>query len=159
MKNMNINNNKKRKGFLLIEAVAVLGITSLFISITAPVIKNSIEIKTTVVNEVRYERNFLHIMENINRELKSAYEINILENGSRCEALYKIYSDGDIKDKKVIYYFFVRELRRYISTDMEEKKDDIVLENVDGKFFRENDFIKLRIKYKNREEEYVYRQK
>ena len=89
MKNMNINNNKKRKGFLLIEAVAVLGITSLFISITAPVIKNSIEIKTTVVNEVRYERNFLHIMKNINRELKSAYEINILENGSRCEALYK----------------------------------------------------------------------
>lgn len=159
MKNMNINNNKKRKGFLLIEAVAVLGIASLFISMTAPVIKNSIEIKTAVVNEARYERNFLHIMENINRELKSAYEINILKNGSRCEALYKIYSGGEIKDKKVVYYFSVRELRRYTSVNMGEQKDDIVLENVKGEFFRENDFIKLRIKYKNREEEYVYRQK
>lgn len=157
--NNNKKNSKKKKGFLMLETAAALGIISLFVSMTAPVVKNSIEIKNTAVNEARYGRNFLFIMENINRELDSAYEINILSGGEKGEALYKIYQEGKVKDKKIIYYFSDRELRRYTSTDMEEQKDDIVLENVSGKFFRENDFVKLKIMYKNREEEYVYKQK
>lgn len=152
-------NIKRKRGFLLLEAITALGIFTIFLVICSSVIKNSITIKNIVITEARYSRNFAGIIENVNREINGFSEVLISEKENKLEALSNIYENEKIKTKKVVYYFTVNELRRYTSIDMEQQKDDIVLENVKGKFFREDEFIKMKIKYKNREEEYVYKQK
>lgn len=56
------------------------------------------------------------------------------------------------------YYFGSdRTLRRKEVIDNIPKKEESILEDVKGNFFEEDGFIKLKIKYKNKEEEYVYR--
>lgn len=150
---------KRKRGFLLLETITALGIFTIFLVMCSSVIKNSITIKNIVITEARYSRNFAGIIENVNREINGFSEVLISEKENKLEALSNIYENEKIKTKKVVYYFTVNELRRYTSIDMEQQKDDIVLENVKGKFFREDEFIKMKIKYKNREEEYVYKQK
>lgn len=150
---------KKDNGFLMIEAAAALGIISIFMSMTAPVIKNSIELRNAAAAEIRYGRNYLSVIQGINKEIENADSITILNSGSRLELINKIYENKKISEKRIIYYFTINKLKRYSSVDMAEQKEDIVLENVKGLFFEEDSFIKLKIKYKNREEEYVYGQK
>lgn len=151
----------KNKGFLMIEAVAGIWILAVFISMTAPMIKNSLKIKKSVIDETRYERNFLNVIEKMNEEINEAHEIWLRDDKKGIRALYYIYNknDGTVSIKSIVHYFSDNfELRRYTDTEA-ESKSDILIEDIKGNFFQEDGFIKLKTKYKNREEEYVYRQK
>ncbi len=152
---------EKRKGFFLLEGVIVAGIFAVFMSFALPFIKQSINLKNTVRKELRYNRNFIYVMENINREIKNSREIKILNDG-KLEAIKDIYEDGECKTIKVVYYFTGKEYGssfiRYTVVDGQRLKDDIVFESVKGKFFEEDGFIKLRIAYKtSKEEEYIWK--
>lgn len=151
----------KNKGFLMIEVVAGIWILAVFISMTAPMIKNSLKIKKSVIDETRYERNFLNVIEKMNEEINEAHEIWLRDDKKGIRALYYIYNknDGTVSIKSIVHYFSDNfELRRYTDTEA-ESKSDILIEDIKGNFFQEDGFIKLKTKYKNREEEYVYRQK
>lgn len=47
-----------KKGIFLLEGIIVLGIFAIFISISLPMIKNSILIKSIIKSEVAYNRDF-----------------------------------------------------------------------------------------------------
>lgn len=149
----------RNKGFLMIEAVATIWIFTIFISLMCPIIKNSIKIKRSVIDEARYERNFLNVIEKMNEELNNAQEIR-LRNANKISAIYYNYSDdGEISEKDIVYYFSEElKLKRYLAENS-LGKEDILIEDVRGNFFQEDEFIKLKINYKNRDEEYVYKQK
>ena len=99
---------EKRKGIFLLEGVIVAGIFAVFMSFALPFIKQSINLKNTVRKELRYNRNFIYVMENINREIKNSREIKILNDG-KLEAIKDIYEDGECKTIKVVYYFTGKE--------------------------------------------------
>lgn len=149
----------RNKGFLMVEAVATIWIFTIFISLMCPIIKNSIKIKRSVIDEARYERNFLNVIEKMNEELNNAQEIR-LRNANKISAIYYNYSDdGEISEKDIVYYFSEEmKLKRYLAENS-LGKEDILIEDVRGNFFQEDEFIKLKINYKNRDEEYVYKQK
>lgn len=149
----------RNKGFLMIEAVATIWIFTIFISLMCPIIKNSMKIKRSVIDEARYERNFLNVIEKMNEELNNAQEIRV-RNANKISAIYYIYRDnGEISEKDIVYYFSEElKLKRYLAENS-LGKEDILIEDVRGNFFQEDEFIKLKINYKNRDEEYVYKQK
>lgn len=149
----------RNKGFLMIEAVATIWIFTIFISLMCPIIKNSIKIKRSVIDEARYERNFLNVIEKMNEELNNAQEIR-LRNANKISAIYYNYSDdGEVSEKDIVYYFSEElKLKRYLAENS-LGKEDILIEDIRGNFFQEDEFIKLKINYKNRDEEYVYKQK
>lgn len=153
--------NRKR-GFFLLEAVISLGIFAIFMSISSPFIKNSIEIKNIVRKELRYNRNFIYVINNIRREIKNLSEVKIFSNGLGIEGTKNIWEDGKYKKKKIVYKFtgsmYGSQLIRYVIIDGQKFKDDIVFEFVKGKFFEEDGFIKLSIGYKVlKEEEYIWK--
>lgn len=143
----------------MIEAVATIWIFTIFISLMCPIIKNSMKIKRSVIDEARYERNFLNVIEKMNEELNNAQEIR-MRNANKISAIYYNYNDdGEISEKDIVYYFSEElKLKRYLAENS-LGKEDILIENVRGNFFQEDEFIKLKINYKNRDEEYVYKQK
>lgn len=150
--------NFNKKGIFLLEGIIVLGIFAIFISISLPVIKNSILIKSIIKSEVTYNRNFVSVMDSINREIKNYNELNIEDRGNQLTIINNIYKEGKYIQNKVRYYFGSdRTLRRKEVIDNISKKEESILEDVKGNFFEEDGFIKLKIKYKNKEEEYVYR--
>ena len=147
-----------RKGIFLLEGVIVLGIFAIFISISLPMIKNSILIKSIIKSEIAYNRNFTSVMNSISREIKNYSELNIEDRGNQLTIINNIYKEGKYIQNKVRYYFVSdRTLRRKEIIDNISKKEESILEDVKGNFFEEDGFIKLKIKYKNKEEEYVYR--
>lgn len=149
----------KDKGFLIIEAVAAIWIFTIFLSMIVPVIKNSIKIKNSVLDEIRYERNFVHVIEKMNEELRNADSIERSDKDEGIKGVYQNYQNGVLSEKYIVYYFSSSmELRRYINAETQNKAD-ILIKDIQGKFFEENGLIKMRTKYKKREEEYVYRQK
>ena len=152
----------KNKGIFLIEAVISLGIFAIFMSLTLPLIKDSIRVRNIVKKEIRYNRNFISIMENIKKELENNEEIKILDNGNRVEIIKKIYEKQEEKTLKIVYRFsgsnYGSQFLRYVVINNERFKDDIVFENIKGKFFEEDGFIKIKISYKTlKEEEYIWR--
>lgn len=152
----------KNKGIFLIEAVISLGIFAIFMSLTLPLIKDSIRVRNIVKKEIRYNRNFISVMENIKKELENSEEIKILDNGNRVEIIKKIYEKQEEKTLKIVYRFsgsnYGSQFLRYIIINNERFKDDIVFENIKGKFFEEDGFIKIKISYKTlKEEEYIWR--
>ena len=149
---------EKDKGFLIIEAVAAIWIFTIFLSMIVPVIKNSIKIKNSVLDEIRYERNFVHVIEKMNEELRNADSIERSDRDGGIKGIYESYQNDVLTKKYIIYYFSTSELLRYINSE-EQNKADILIKDIQGKFFEENGLIKMRTKYKKREEEYVYRQK
>lgn len=152
----------KNKGIFLIEAVISLGIFAIFMSLTLPLIKDSIRVRNIVKKEIRYNRNFISVMENIKKELENSEEIKILDNGNRIEIIKKIYEKQEEKTLKIVYRFsgsnYGSQFLRYVVINNERFKDDIVFENIKGKFFEEDGFIKIKISYKTlKEEEYIWR--
>lgn len=152
----------KNKGIFLIEAVISLGIFAIFMSLTLPLIKDSIRVRNIVKKEIRYNRNFISVMENIKKELENSEEIKILDNGNRVEIIKKIYEKQEEKTLKIVYRFsgsnYGSQFLRYVVINNERFKDDIVFENIKGKFFEEDGFIKIKISYKTlKEEEYIWR--
>lgn len=152
----------KNKGIFLIEAVISLGIFAIFMSLTLPLIKDSIRVRNIVKKEIRYNRNFISVMENIKKELENSEEIKILDNGNRVEIVKKIYEKQEEKTLKIVYRFsgsnYGSQFLRYVVINNERFKDDIVFENIKGKFFEEDGFIKIKISYKTlKEEEYIWR--
>lgn len=152
----------KNKGIFLIEAVISLGIFAIFMSFTLPLIKDSIRVRNIVKKEIRYNRNFISVMENIKKELENSEEIKILDNGNRVEIIKKIYEKQEEKTLKIVYRFsgsnYGSQFLRYVVINNERFKDDIVFENIKGKFFEEDGFIKIKISYKTlKEEEYIWR--
>lgn len=152
----------KNKGIFLIEAVISLGIFAIFMSLTLPLIKDSIRVRNIVKKEIRYNRNFISVMENIKKELENSEEIKILDNGNRIEIIKKIYEKQEEKTLKIVYRFsgsnYGSQFLRYVVINNERFKDDIVFENIKGKFFEEDGFIKIKISYKTlKEEEFIWR--
>ena len=151
----------KNKGIFLIEAVISLGIFAIFMSLTLPLIKDSIRVRNIIKKEIRYNRNFISVMENIKKELENSEEIKILDNGNKVEIIKKIYEKQEEKTLKIVYKFsgsnYGSQFLRYVVINNERFKDDIVFENIKGKFFEEDGFIKIKISYKTlKEEEYVW---
>ena len=149
----------KNKGFLIIEAVAAIWIFTIFLSMIVPVIKNSIKIKNSVLDEIRYERNFVHVIEKMNEELRNADSIEKSDRDGGIKGIYQSYQNDVLTEKYIVYYFSESlELKRYVNAETQNKAD-ILIKDIEGKFFEEEGMIKMKVKYKNREEEYVYRQK
>lgn len=127
-----IKEKEKRKGIVLLEGIVTAGLFSIFIALTLPLIKQSIRIKNTVRNELRYDRNFIFVMENINDEIKNSGEIKILDDGKKIEIQKE-------ENKKIVYYFtgtgYGSNFIRYTVENGVKLKDDIVFEAVKGKFF------------------------
>lgn len=152
----------RKKGIFLLEAVISLGIFAVFMSFTLPFVKQSLQIKNTVRKELRYNRNFIYVIENIRQEAENFKEINILSDGKGIEGIQEIYQNGKYKKIKTVYKFtgsmYGSQLIRYVVVNGEKFKDDIVFEKVNGKFFEEDGFIKLKIAYKiSKEEEYIWK--
>lgn len=152
----------RKKGIFLLEAVISLGIFAVFMSLTLPFVKQSLQIKNTVRKELRYNRNFIYVIENIRQETENFSEINILPDGKGIEGIHEIYQNGKYKKIKTVYkftgYMYGSQLIRYVVVNGEKFKDDIVFEKVKGKFFEEDGFIKLKIAYKiSKEEEYIWK--
>lgn len=157
--------NDKEKGIFLIEVLTALGIFSIFMSLTVPLINGSIKIKNTARKELRYNRNFSFILENIQKEIRNNLYVKILDNEKGIELVNNIYENGKVKECKTIYEFIgsdfpIGNMYRYVIKDGEENlKKDIIFENIRGRFFQEDGFIKLRISYTifGKEEEYICR--
>ena len=152
----------RKKGIFLLEAAISLGIFAVFMSLTLPFVKQSLKIKNTVRKELRYNRNFIYVIENIRRETENFSEINILPDGNGVEGIQEIYKNGEYKKIKTVYKFtgamYGSQLVRYVVVNGEKFKDDIVFEKVKGKFSEEDGFIKLKIAYKiSKEEEYIWK--
>ena len=81
----------RKKGIFLLEAVISLGIFAVFMSLTLPFVKQSLQIKNTVRKELRYNRNFIYVIENIRQETENFSEINILPDGKGIEGIQEIY--------------------------------------------------------------------
>lgn len=153
---------EKRKGIFLLEGVIVAGIFAVFMSFALPFIKQSINLKNTLRKELRYNRNFIYVIENIRREAENFKEINILSDGKGIEGIQEIYQNGKYKKIKTVYKFtgsmYGSQFVRYVVVNGEKFKDDIVFEKIKGKFFEEDGFIKLKIAYKiSKEEEYIWK--
>lgn len=87
----------RKKGIFLLEIVISLGIFAMFISLALPFVKQSLRIKNTVRKELRYNRNFIYVIENIRREAENFKEINILSDGKGIEGIQEIYQNGKYK--------------------------------------------------------------
>lgn len=153
---------KKNKGMFLTDAIICMGIFSIFMSLTFPLIKESIRIRGVVRKELRYNRNFMYIMDNIKKEVENSEKIEILKDGQILEITKNIFEKDKNKKMRVVYKFtgsiYGSRLLRYVTIDGQKLKDDIVFETVKGKFFEEDGFIKVRILYKtSKEEEYIWK--
>ncbi|WP_300393092.1 type II secretion system protein [Fusobacterium sp.] len=153
---------KKNKGMFLTEAIICMGIFSIFMSLTFPLIRESIRIRSVVRKELRYNRNFMYIMDNIKKEVENSEEIEISKDGKILEITKNIFEKDKNKKMRVVYKFtgsiYGSRLLRYVTIDGQKLKDDIVFETVKGKFFEEDGFIKVRISYKtSKEEEYIWK--
>lgn len=151
----------KKKGFFLMEEIIVLTIFSLLISITLPMIKNSLKIKRIIKKEIKYNRNFIYIMENILEEIKNSKRITILKNGNQILIEKNILENEKLKTIK-IYYTFIgsylgKQFIRKVYKNEKFFKDDIVYDNVTGHFFEEDGYIKLKIIYNQHKEEYIWK--
>lgn len=150
----------KNTGFFLMEGLVALGIFSIFLSLTLPLIKTSLKLKTIVKREAKYNRNFYFLMDDIQNEIKNSSKV-YLSKDKKCLTIEKYY-DYDFKKMKINYCFkdflWSKEFTRTIQTKDTKFKEELLFRNIKGRFFIEDGFIKMRMKVqKNREEEYIWK--
>ena len=141
----------KNRGYFTLEAIIVLGLFVLILTSSSLLFSTNINVKNTIKNftqgEINYKNNIIYF----SKEIKNSKNIKLLRNRLSYEK--NIIENNAIKLIIVKYYFSGTNLYREQSN---KEKIEIFLDNIQGEFVLNNNLLRFNIKYKNREEEYVY---
>lgn len=136
----------KNKGYLALESIVVLGIISIIISVNFSIFSNSLKVKNRILDFKNREINYRKNIEYFLNEVQQGKNVYIDKNKLK----YEIFLENKIV--RVYYYFSGTSFYRKASNS--EKLEEF-LEEIKGDFFLENNLLRIKFIFREKEEEYV----
>lgn len=156
------NKKKCNRGFLLIESLVVMGIFAIFISITFPLIKEGVKIKKEIKKNTSFYKKNYFLLKNIKEEVNNSSNITVFNNGNSLKLNKNIYENGKLIPVVITYEFkdsfYDKSFTRQVKKDNHNLKAEVIFDLKDGKFFYEDNFLKVKFIFqKSNEEEFIWK--